>query len=61
MNFKRVLFRGYSWTLFQLDVLVFTVVDLVARNYILAAIIAFIVTWVSTAYWLILTYNEHMG
>ena len=47
MNFKRILFRGHSWTLFQLDVLVFAVVDLISRNYVLAAIITFIVTWVS--------------
>ena len=47
MNFEHVLFRGHGWTLFQLDLLVFAMVDLIARNYVLAAIIAFIVTWVS--------------
>lgn len=45
-SFDQVLFRGHLWALFQLDLLVFAAVDLVAQNYVLAAIITYIVTWV---------------
>lgn len=46
-SFDSVLFYGNEWSLLQLDFLVFAVVDLIAQNYILAAIITYIVAWVS--------------
>ncbi len=46
-SFDRVLFYGHFWNLLLLDLLVFAVVDLVARNYVLATVITCIVSWVS--------------
>jgi len=45
-SFESVLFYGNELALLQLDILVFAVVDLIAQNYVLAAIITYIVSWV---------------
>ena len=47
-SFDSVLFYGNEWSLLLLDILVFAVVDLIAENYILAAIITYTVSWVRT-------------
>lgn len=44
-NFDSVLFYGSGWSLFQFDLLVFAVVDLLSESYVLAAVVAFIVGW----------------
>ena len=44
-NFDSLLFYGSGWTLFQFDVLVFAVVDLLAESYVLSAVVTFIVMW----------------
>ena len=46
-SFDSILFYGHFWNLFQLDLLIFAVVDLLSHNYLLAAIITFIISWVS--------------
>jgi len=45
-SFDSVLFYGNEWALLQLDILIFAVVDMLAQNYVLAAIITYIVSWV---------------
>ena len=45
-SFTETLFYGHEWSLFSLEVLLFTVVDLAAQNYVLAAVITFAVTQV---------------
>lgn len=45
-SFDSVLFYGNFWSLFQLDLLLFAMVDLFAHNFLLAAIITYIVSWV---------------
>lgn len=47
-SFDSVLFYGKEFPLFLLDVLVFTLVDMAAFNFTLAAIVTFLVQWVST-------------
>ena len=44
-NFDSLLFYGSGWALFQFDLFVFAVVDLLAESYVLAAVITFIVAW----------------
>jgi len=46
-SFDSVLFYGNELPLFLLDVLVFTLVDMAAFNFTLAAIVTFLVQWVS--------------
>ena len=45
-SFERVLYYGNEWSLFQLELLVFAVVDLVAGSFVLATILALLVSWV---------------
>lgn len=45
-SFDSVLFYGNEWALLQLDILIFAVVDMLTQNYVLAAIITYIVSWV---------------
>lgn len=45
--FSDVLFYGNEWSLFSLDVLLFSVSDLAAQNYVLAAVITFTVSQVT--------------
>lgn len=47
-SYDSVLFYGKEFPLFLLDVLVFTLVDMAAFNFTLAAIVTFLVQWVST-------------
>ena len=44
-NFDSLLFYGSGWALFQFDLLVFAVVDLLSESYVLAAVVAFFVGW----------------
>ncbi len=46
-SFDSILFYGNCWNLWLLDVLVFAVVDLVSHNFVLAAVITYILTRVS--------------
>ena len=46
-SFDSVLFYGNEWALLQLDILVFAVVDLLSQSYVLAAIITYLISWVS--------------
>ena len=45
-TFSRLLFLGQEWSLWQLDLLVFAFVDMLANDYVLAAVIAALVAWV---------------
>lgn len=45
-SFDSILFYGKEWMLLQLDILVFAVVDLVAQNYVLAAIVTLAISLV---------------
>ena len=44
-NFDSLLFYGSGWGLFQFDLLVFAVIDLLSESYVLAAVVAFIIGW----------------
>ena len=44
-NFDNLLFYGSGWALFQFDLLVFAVVDLLAESYVLAAVVTLVVSW----------------
>eukprot|EP00731_Ephydatia_muelleri_P007668 Em0004g6a len=46
-SFDSILFYGKEWMLLQLDILVFAVVDLVAQNYVLAAIVTLAISLVT--------------
>lgn len=46
-SFSQLLFYGQEWSLWQLEVLVFAFVDMLATDYVLAAIITFLVSKVS--------------
>ena len=45
--FTSVIFYGNEWSLLLFDMLLFAIVDLIAQNYVLAAIITYIIGWVS--------------
>ena len=46
-SFTSIIFYGNEWSLFLFDVLLFAIVDLVGQNYVLAAIVTYIIGWVS--------------
>ena len=46
-SFSRLLFYGQEWSLWQLEVLVFAFIDMLATDYVLAAITTFTVAWVT--------------
>ena len=46
-SFGDVLFHGCEWSLFQLDLLLFGVIEVVSNSYPLAAVITLLVSWVS--------------
>ncbi len=46
-SFGDVLFHGCEWSLFQLDLLLFGIIDVVSNSYPLAAVITLLVSWVS--------------
>jgi len=46
--FTSLIFYGNEWSLLLFDILLFAIVDLIAQNYVLAAIITFIIGWVSS-------------
>ena len=48
--FTSVIFYGNEWSLLLFDVLLFAIVDLIAQNYVMAAIITYIIGWVSSKY-----------
>ena len=45
-TFSRLLFYGQEWSLWQLEVLVFAFVDMLATDYVLAAVVAILAAWV---------------
>ena len=47
-SFTSVIFYGNEWSLLLFDVLLFAIVDLVSQNFVLAAIITYIIGWVSS-------------
>ena len=47
-SFGDVLFHGCEWSLFQLDLLLFGVIEVVSNSYPLAAVITLLVSWVSS-------------
>ena len=51
-----MIFYGNEWSLLLFDILVFAIVDLIAQNYVLAAIITYIIGWVSSNFFCILTF-----
>ena len=51
-SFTSVIFYGNEWSLLLFDILVFAIVDLIAQNYVLAAIITYIIGWVSSEIYL---------
>lgn len=46
-SFPQILFFGQEWSLWQLDVLVFAFVDMLATDYVLAAVVTFVLSGVS--------------
>ena len=46
-SFPRLLFHGQEWSLWQLELLVFAFVDMLATDYVLAAVITALITGVS--------------
>ncbi|XP_064401551.1 meckelin-like [Halichondria panicea] len=44
-SFGDVLFHGCEWSLFQLDLLLFGIIDVVSNSYPLAAVITLLVSW----------------
>ena len=49
-SFGDVLFHGCEWSLFQLDLLLFGVIEVISNSYPLAAVITLLVSWVSCCY-----------
>lgn len=47
-SFSHLLFYGQEWSLWQLEVLVFAFVDMLATDYVLAAVITFLASRVSS-------------
>lgn len=43
--FTSVIFYGNEWSLLLFDMLLFAIVDLIAQNYVLAAVITYIIGW----------------
>lgn len=47
--FTEVLLYGHEWSLLSLEMLLFSVVDLASHNFVLAAVITFVITQVMVA------------
>ncbi|XP_065896707.1 meckelin-like isoform X2 [Dysidea avara] len=44
-SFTSIIFYGNEWSLLLFDILLFAIVDLVGQNYVLAAIVTYIIGW----------------
>ena len=47
LSFTDVLFYGHEWSLLSLEMLLFLLTDLAAENFVLAAVITYVISQVS--------------